>query len=158
MSSLDHLKIWAWPSPSLLSSLMIEPLSHLRCPFLSNFSSSSGSTIFKRSGVRNELCDFLIKGLRSLHHHHMAGIGKNLQFRTLDSMVKKFGILYGRELVIISTKDKRGKMNFFNFFHNIKSITRCEVAVKDFWPTLQHIGNASFDKHQRRFSRVGGRG
>src|SRR4030065_200225 len=124
MSSLDHLKIWAWQSPSLSSFLMIEPPSRLRCPFLSNFSSSSGSTIFKRSGVRNELCDFLIKGLRSLHHHHMAGIGKNLQFRTLDSMVKKFGILYGRELVILPTKDKRGKINLLQLFHHVKLITR----------------------------------
>jgi len=84
----------------------------------------------------------------------MAGIGKNLQFRTLDSMVKKFGILYGRKLVILSTEDKRRKINLLKFFHDVKLITRQEVAIEDFGPASHHIGNALFDKHQRSFSRV----
>jgi len=104
--------------------------------------------------IKYKFSDLLIESLRGFHHHHMAGIGKNLQFRTLDSMVKKLGILYGRKLVILSTEDKRGKINLLKLFYHVKLITCQEVAMEDIGPTSHHIGNASFDKHQRSFSRV----
>jgi hypothetical protein len=75
----------------------------------------------------------------------MAGIGKDFQFRAFDPAMEELGILYRREFVILSTEDKRGKMNLLKFFHTIKSITRCEVAIEDFWPTLKHLVNAPLD-------------
>jgi hypothetical protein len=72
----------------------------------------------------------------------MAGVGKDFQFRTFNSTLKELGILYRRELVILSTEDKRGKINPLNIFHDIESVTGQEVSIDYLCPTLPHTGNA----------------
>ena len=73
--------------------------------------------------VHYKFSNLLIEGLRRFHHYHMAGIGKDFQFRTSDSILKELRIFYRRELVIIPTEDKRGKKDFFYLFHEVEPIT-----------------------------------
>lgn len=86
--------------------------------------------------------DLLVENLRRFHHHHMASIGKNLQFRTFDSTLKELGIFYRCELVVIATEDKRREINLLNFLHDVKLVTGQKIAIKDFRSTLQHIRDA----------------
>jgi len=71
----------------------------------------------------------------------MAGIGKDFQFRTSDSILKELRIFYGGELVIIPTEDKRGKKDFFYLFHEVEPITGQKVAVEDLRLTSNHPEN-----------------
>jgi hypothetical protein len=71
----------------------------------------------------------------------MAGIGKNLQFRTFDPTMKELGILYRGELVIISAEDKRGKTDFLYLIHEVEPVTGKKVAEENLCSTLQHHEN-----------------
>jgi hypothetical protein len=71
----------------------------------------------------------------------MAGIGKNLQFRTFDPTMKELGILYRGELVIISTEDKRGENDLLDLINEIEPVTGHKVAIENFGSTLHHNGN-----------------
>ncbi len=80
--------------------------------------------------------------MRRLHHHHMASVGKDFQFRTFDSTLKELGILYRRELVIIPAEDKRAKKDFLYLIHEVEPVTGQKIAIENLWQTLPHPENA----------------
>ena len=85
----------------------------------------------------------------------MAGIGKNLQFRTFDPTVKELGILYRRQFILVPAEDKGGKIDFLHLIHEVESITGQEVTIENLGSTSHQLFNTPLDQLRWSLSRVG---
>ncbi len=102
-----------------------------------------------------ESFNLLVEGLGGFHHHHMAGLGKNLHLRALHPALKKLRILYRSELVVLSTQDERREDDASDLIHQVEPIAGQEIAVEDIGPGPEHLSDTPLDQHRWGFARIG---